>query len=78
MLGQGKFGSVVRATVSSQTGPLPCNTQVIAPLITVCKEHFKYTNILLKVIPRMEDEHHRKNMLKDLDTAIKVAALNDS
>merc|ERR1719362_2542341 len=50
VLGQGKFGSVVRATVSSQAGPLPCNTQVI---------------------PRMEDEHLRKNMLKDLDTAIK-------
>ena len=25
-----------------------------------------------QVIPRMEDEHLRKNMLKDLDTAIKV------
>jgi len=51
VLGQGRFGSVVRATVSSQGGPIPCNTQVI---------------------PRMQDEHLRKNMLKDLDIAIKA------
>ena len=51
VLGEGKFGSVVRATVSSQGRPVSCNTQVI---------------------PRLEEEHLRKAMLRDLDSTIRV------